>query len=127
MNKDNKKEETSLEEKVEHYSGDVVDKGDDEENQYLIIFNKPYKFEDNTYTKIDLSGLDDLKASDMIAANKVVDRSGSFSFLPEMSLQYACIIAAKATKMPIEFFNGLHPREAVKVKNKVVSFFFGQD
>ncbi len=58
----------------------------------------------------------------MIAANKILDRTGSFTFLPEMSLEYACIIAAKATKLPVEFFKGLHPKEAVKVKNRVTAF-----
>lgn len=119
-------ERNEVAEIVEEVTGDVVD-NDSIEDQYVIVFNKEYKFEDETYAKIDLSGLDSLTAADMIAANKVIDKSGSFSFLPEMSLQYACIIASKATKLPIEFFNGLHPKEAVKVKNKVVSFFFGQD
>lgn len=97
------------------------------EGQYVVVFNKPYAFEGTTYTKVDLSGLDDLTAADMIAANKVLDRTGSFTFLPEMSLEYACIIAAKATKLPVEFFKGLHPREAVKVKNRVTAFFYGTD
>jgi hypothetical protein len=125
MDKEHKKAEQTAVETIETetYIGEV----DGEENEYLITFKKPYVFDGTEHMSIDLSGLDNLKASDMIAANKVLDRTGSFSFLPEMSLQYACIIAAKATKLPIEFFNGLHPKEAVKVKNKVVSFFFGQD
>lgn len=97
------------------------------EGQYVVVFNKPYTFEGKTYDKIDLSGLDDLTAADMIAANKVLDRTGSFTFLPEMSLEYACIIAAKAADLPIEFFKGLHPKEAVKVKNRVTAFFYGTD
>lgn len=97
------------------------------ENEYVVVFNKPYRFEDNTYEKVDLSGLDNLTAADMIAANRVLDRTGSFTFLPEMSLEYACIIAAKAANLPVEFFKGLHPREAVKVKNRVTAFFYGAD
>lgn len=54
-------------------------------------------------------------------------RQLSFTFLPEMSLEYACIIAAKATKLPVEFFKGLHPKEAVKVKNRVTAFFYGAE
>ena len=84
-------------------------------------------YEGETYDKIDLSGLDNLTAADMIAANKILDRTGSFTFLPEMSLEYACIIAAKATKLPVEFFKGLHPKEAVKVKNRVTAFFYGAE
>lgn len=106
---------------VVNESGEVI------ENEYVIVFNKPYTFEGQVYEKIDLGGLDNLTAADMMAANKVLDRSGSISFLPEMSLQYAVIIASKATKLPIEFFNGMHPKEAVKVKNRVVSFFYAQD
>lgn len=109
---------------------DVVvldDNGDVIEGQYVVVFNKPYTFEGTTYTKVDLSGLEDLTAADMIAANKVLDRTGSFTFLPEMSLEYACIIAAKAAKLPVEFFKGLHPKEAVKVKNRVTGFFYGTD
>lgn len=97
------------------------------EGEYVVVFNKPYEFEGQVYDKVDLSGLDDLTANDMIAANRVLDRTGSFTFLPEMSLEYACIIAAKAAKLPVEFFKGLHPREAVKIKNRVTAFFYGAD
>lgn len=55
------------------------------------------------------------------------EHTPSFTFLPEMSLEYACIIAAKATKLPVEFFKGLHPKEAVKVKNRVTAFFYGAE
>ena len=121
---DNKKTATT------EVASDVVvldQNGEVVENEYVVVFNKPYSFEDKTYEKVDLSGLDNLTAADMIAANRVLDRTGSFTFLPEMSLEYACIIAAKASNLPIEFFIGLHPREAVKVKNRVTAFFYGTD
>lgn len=107
---------------------EVVDTdGEVIENEYVVVFGKPYNFEGKTYHKVDLSKMDDLTAADMIAANKVLDASGSFTFLPEMSLEYACIIAGKAASLPVEFFKGLHPREAVKVKNRVMGFFYGTD
>ena len=98
-----------------------------EENKYLIKFRKPFIFEDETYKEIDLSGLEDLSARDMIQAQRTMERSGSINVLPEMSLEYACIFASKATKMPVEFFQALPPKEAIKVKNKVTSFFYGED
>lgn len=98
-----------------------------EENKYLIKFRKPFLFEDETYTEIDLSGLEDLSARDMIQAQRTMERSGSINVLPEMSLEYACIFASKATKMPVEFFQSLPPKEAIKVKNKVTNFFYGED
>ena len=114
MEKEAKKTEVAVE--VLDKDGEVI------ENEYTVVFNKPYTFEGETYDKIDLSGLDNLTAADMIAANKILD-----TFLPEMSLEYACIIAAKATKLPVEFFKGLHPKEAVKVKNRVTAFFYGAE
>lgn len=98
-----------------------------EENKYLIKFRKPFVWEDNTYTEIDMSGLEDLSAKDMIQAQRTMERSGSINVLPEMSLEYACIFASKATKMPVEFFQALPPKEAIKVKNKVTNFFYGED
>lgn len=91
MEKEAKKTEVAVE--VLDKDGEVI------ENEYTVVFNKPYTFEGETYDKIDLSGLDNLTAADMIAANKILDRTGSFTFLPEMSLEYACIIAAKATRV----------------------------
>ena len=98
-----------------------------EENKYLIKFRKPFIFEDETYKEIDLSGLEDLSAQDMIQAQRTMERSGSINVLPEMSLEYACIFASKATKIPVEFFQALPPKEAIKVKNKVTNFFYGED
>lgn len=99
----------------------------EEENKYVIKFRKPFVWEDNTYTEIDMSGLEDLSAKDMIAAQRTMEKSGSINVLPEMSLEYACIFASKATKMPVEFFQALPPKEAIKVKNKVTNFFYGED
>ena len=98
-----------------------------EENKYLIKFRKPFIFEDETYKEIDLSGLEDLSAKDMIQAQRTMERSGSINVLPEMSLEYACIFASKATKIPVEFFQALPPKEAIKVKDKVTNFFYGED
>lgn len=92
----------------------------------IIKFSRKYSFEDREYEELDLSGLENMSATDMIAANKILEKSGSFSFLPEMSLEYACIISARATKIPVEFFKSLHPKDAIKVKNRVTSFFYGE-
>ena len=97
------------------------------ENDYILRLSKPYFFEDETYTEIDLSGLEKITAADMIAANKVMSRGGTVEAVPEMSLQYACIIAARVTNMPIEFFTGLKAKEAIRLKNIVSGFMFGED
>lgn len=106
---------------VELVEAELVD------DDMVMKLRKSYHFEGKEYTEIDLSGLDNLTGKDMIAAQKVLDRNGSFSFLPEMSLQYACVLASRASKLPIEFFEGLHPREALRLKNKVTGFLYGQE
>ena len=98
-----------------------------EDSSYLVVFWRPFVFEGKTYESVDLSGLEDLSAADMIAANKIMERGGTVNVLPEMSLEYACIISARATRMPVEFFRALPPKDALKVKNRVTNFLYGED
>lgn len=104
------------------------EKAENEEESMVIVFKKPYVFERVEYKEIDLSCMEDLQASDMIAVNKLMKRtSAGIDVMPEVSLEYACNIAAKATQKPIEFFLQLPPREAMRVKNKVLGFLFGSE
>ena len=98
-----------------------------EENPYLVQFKKPFSFEGVTYESVDLSGLESLSAADMIAVNKTIERGGTVNVLPEMFLEYACLISARASGKPVEFFQALPPKEALKVKNKVTNFLYGED
>lgn len=101
---------------------------ENEEVSMIVKFKKPYTFEREEYTEIDLSGLEDLQASDMIAVNKIMARtSAGIDVMPEVSLEYACNLAAKATKKPVEFFLQMPPKEAMKVKNRVMAFLFGSE
>lgn len=93
----------------------------------VVKFSKPYKFEGETYQSVDLSGLADLTADDMIAADRHLTSSGNFTVMPEMSLGYALFIAARVSGKPLEFFKGLPAKEALKVKNRVTGFFYGGD
>ena len=105
-----------------------TDVKDDEDSSLLIKFTRPYKFEGKTYTEIDLSRLEDLNAASMIEVNKRMARGSSgIDVLPEVSLEYACNIAEKASDQPLEFFLGLPPKEAMKIKNRVMGFLFGSE
>jgi len=98
-----------------------------EEDPFKLVFSKPFVWEDETYKEIDLSGLEDLSARDMIQSQRVMEKSGSMNVMPELSVEYACIIASKATKMPVEFFQALPLKEAAKLKNRITNFFYGED
>lgn len=103
----------------------IVDLRKTEDNK--VVFNKEYEFEGKKIKEIDLSKLDDLTAKDMIDANKVYQTNGGFSAMPEITLQYAIILAANATQLPIEFFEQLGAKDATKLKNRVTSFLFSED
>ena len=98
---------------------------DDAEN--IVKLSKTYDFEGKKVSQIDFSGLENITADDMIRANKVLATSGTVSILPENDLHYTLIIAAGATGYPIEFFKSLKPKDAIRVKNTVTSFFYGEE
>lgn len=102
-----------------------VEQETEEENK--ITLSRTYVFEGKKIDCIDLSGLENLRASDMIEANRILERSGSASFLPEMSLEYACLMAGRATGLPVEFFYALKPADSMKLKNRMIRFFYGKD
>ena len=100
---------------------------ENKENDLVVKFTRAYNFEGETISEVDLSGMDDLSANDMIKANKVLNASGNATVLPEMALEYTLVIASYATKRPVEFFKALRPKDAIKIKNRVTSFFFGEE
>lgn len=93
----------------------------------VIKFNKPYFFEGTQYEGVDLSGLEDMTARDMIAAQKLLPGAGNGNVMPEVTLEFACIMASRCTEHPVEFFRNLPAKEAVKLKNRVMNFFYGQE
>lgn len=93
-------------------------------NSLIITFSKIYSFEGQDYNDVDLSGLNNLSASDLIATDNIYFQNGNASPTSDMSLAYACILAAKVAKKPIEFFNQLPAKDAIKVKTMVIGFLY---
>lgn len=99
----------------------------EEDDKLVIKLSKPYRFEGKTYGEIDLHGLEDLTAADMIAANRLLSRNGNVDFLQEMTLEYACTLASKGSEHPVEFFKGLPPKDAMKLKSRITGFLYGTE
>lgn len=97
------------------------------DNPFIVVFKKPFVFEGKTYDSVDLSGLEAMQASDMIAVQKIMERKGGVGTLPEASLEYACVISARVSKLPIEFFKSLPAYDAMKIKICVTNFLFPVD
>lgn len=101
---------------------------DTEDQEDLVLrFKKPYSFEGETFTEVDLSGLEDLSAADLCKVGKMVKKIDGVDPIVEMSLPYAIFMAARVTGKPLEFFQQLPAREAVKLKNLVAGFLYGGD
>jgi hypothetical protein len=105
----------------ENIQGD--DDNDDEIDLY-VKFKKPYVWECDTYEGIDLSGLENLSSQDLMDIEKKYYKLGVASFNPEQTAAYAKVTAQKASGMPIEFFEQLPLKEMLRIKNKIVSFFY---
>lgn len=102
---------------------------EEEKDNLLIKLKKPYMFERVEYKEVDLRGLRDLKASDMITINNRMKRrsGGNIDVMPEVTLEYAAEIAAMGSKQPVEFFTNLPASESMAVKNAVLGFLFGSE
>jgi len=103
----------------------MAEKNTTKGNDKILKLSKTYQFEGNNISEIDLSRLEDMTAADMIAAQKILTANGSVSIMPENSLEYALILAARATDQPVEFYQSLTMRDAMRVKNRVSGFIFG--
>lgn len=119
--------ETAAPEETESGAAGATRKEAPEDNPLYVKFSKPYDFEGERYNGVDLSGLESLSAQDMLDAEKHLARNNVVTPLPEMSMEYVCFMAVKASDKPIEFFKGLPPKDAIKVKNRVTGFFYGED
>ena len=102
---------------------------EEEKDALLIKLKKPYMFERVEYKEVDLRGLRDLRASDMITINNRMKRrsGGNIDVMPEVTLEYAAEIAAMGSKHPVEFFTNLPASESMAVKNAVLGFLFGSE
>jgi hypothetical protein len=106
---------------------EMTEDTEDTAESLVLKFGKPYTFDGTEYIELDLSGLEDTKASDLSAVNKQISKSISSSLVPEMTIDFAQYMAARITKKPVEFFKNLPAREAIKLKTIVVGFLYGGD
>lgn len=97
---------------------------DDGDLPAYVRFSRPYVFEEETFDGIDMSCLEGISTRDMMEIEKRFYRFGITSMNPENTLAYAKLVMQKASGLPIEFFEGLPAKEMMKIKGKVVSFFY---
>ena len=103
------------------------DAAQEEENPLLLKLPVPYTFEGVCYTKLDLTGVENLTAADLIRASDIVERRKNRpTMVLELDMQYLFTCASFATGLPLEFFQRLPAKDAVSVKNAVSGRFFSE-
>lgn len=104
--------------------------GEDTEPEDLVLrFGKPYKFGGQEYNEVDLSGLEDVTAGVLENVGKIAAKKnpGMNPALQEMSLTFCIYMAQRVAKLPLEFFEKLPAKEAIKLKTIVTGFLYGGD
>lgn len=96
------------------------------DEKYVIWLHEPVTFEGKKYDKIDLTCLEQVRVADMIAVNRKLANEGNSDVVQENSLEYAINLAARASDLPIEFFEQLKPGPGMRVKRCVMSFLYRQ-
>lgn len=96
---------------------------DADEASLIVKFDKPYMFEKTEYTEIDLSGLEDVSTKTWTKIMNSVRRSGEgIDPTPSLNPDYSMQMAARATGLPVEFFEQLPYKEGNKIHNRVMVF-----
>ncbi len=102
-------------------------KPEKEEDDFIIRFQKTYHFEGKSYAGVDLSGLKSLRAKDVWKINRNYRNAGNIGLLQEMDSEYTARVAARASGMPVEFFEGMELPDMIKVRTKVSDFFYPRE
>ena len=123
---DNKKMTGGQEEALAAEETKVTQGEENEEAVDLHIkFRKPYRFEGKDYNGVDLTGLEDATANDLIAVERILRKRGVMDPLVEMSPELAALLASRVARLPEEFFMGLPINEMVKLKTTISGFLYG--
>ena len=102
---------------------------EDQEESLILKFRRPYQFEGQEYTELDLSGLEDVTAGTLENIGKILAKKspGLNPATIEMEMGYCELLAARVTGKPLEFFQRLPGRDAIALKSKIVGFLYGGD
>lgn len=105
----------------------VADETETEENDLIVVFKRPFTYEGETYTEVDLTGVENMTGAQLCAAQRMYSKTGSVAMSPELDPNYSCIVAHMVTKLPVEFFKALPAKELGKIKRAISGFFYSDD
>lgn len=105
-----------------NFGGEIMES---KTGSHVLKFSQPYIFSGQSYTEIDLSGIEHMTASDMSAAERYM--IGEWIFTPEVedALEYNFFLASRFSGLPMQFFMQLRPKDAGRLKAMITEFING--
>ncbi len=88
---------------------------------YVHQFEKPYKFDGKTYTKLEFN-FEKLIGTDLVNIENEMAAVGEFAISPEISTSFLYRLAARAAGVGSDVISGLPLREFNKIKNQSRDF-----
>lgn len=91
--------------------------------KYRLI--KPIQFDGETIEEINLE-LDSLKGNDLLLVERQFLAMGDQNqamMLKELSKEYQVVVAARAAKLPVEFFQEISAKDFSRITMQVQNFF----
>ena len=89
----------------------------------IFKLKRPVTFEEHEFEQFDLSGLEDLTGEEYATLLKEAERIDGADMVPEKSLTFAFLAAAKVTGQPFDLFKGMGAKDAARLRYKIGSFF----
>lgn len=99
----------------------VVTDSDTPKGAYVHEFQKPYTFEDKTYTKL-VFDFEKLIGADLVAIENEMAAVGEYALSPEISTSFLYRLAARAAGVGSDVIEHLPIRDFGKIKNKSRDF-----
>jgi hypothetical protein len=94
------------------------------EEMMSFKLNQSFKYDGEEITELDLSGLLDLNAHDLVDIDREMTRRGFAGARNELTRQYAMLVAARCNKKPWDFCDRMSARDSIRLKEYVVTFFY---
>ena len=117
------KKTESTQEKTEETKAEtaVVTDSDTPQGAYVHKFQKPYTYEDKTYTEL-VFDFEKLIGDDLVAIENEMAAVGEFALSPEISTSFLYRLAARAAGVGSDVISSLPIRDFGKIKNKSRDF-----
>ena len=106
----------------------ILENKDDEKEEVpdgIVKLSKPVSFDGQIIETIDLRELQNISQKKAKKIRKVYNKiAENFTVSPESTEEYAMAAASVITKLPVELFEQLPHKDIVKIRTRVINFFF---